>query len=50
MDNRYLEKIAIRIHQYVHKKDKTKKKWIAEGKPIPEDFEPTGVNFYKRRV
>lgn len=48
--NRYMEKIAIRIHQYVHKDDKSKKKWIAEGKPIPDGFVKSDVSFYKRKA
>lgn len=48
MTNKYLEKVAIRIHLYVNKKTGTKK-WIAEGKPIPEGFVKSDVNFYKRK-
>lgn len=48
--NKFLEKAAIRIHQYEHSKDKTKKpKWVAEGKPVPAGYVTTSKSFYKRR-
>ena len=47
--NRYLEKLAIHIHLYVHKDDESKKKWLAEGKPIPEGFIKAGPSFYRRK-
>jgi len=47
--NKYLEKLAVRIHLYVHETDETKKKWVAEGKPIPTGFKKTDTNFYRRK-
>lgn len=46
--NKYLEKIAIRIHLYVHEKT-GQKKWIAEGKPVPEGFVKSETSFYRKK-
>lgn len=45
--NKYLVKVALYIHQYEHKKHG--KKWVAEGKAVPEGYIRTGVSFYKRK-
>jgi hypothetical protein len=47
--NKYLEKLAVRIHLYVHRKDESKKKWIPEGQPIPEGYVKEGASFYRRK-
>ena len=47
-ENKYLEKVATRIHQYEHPETKHKK-WVAEGKVVPYGYIKTEVNFYNRR-
>jgi hypothetical protein len=47
--NRYLEKLAVRIHLYVHHQDESKKKWVAEGKPVPEGYVKSETSFYRRK-
>jgi SNF2 family DNA or RNA helicase len=48
--NKYLTKIAVRIHQYEHKTDKSQKpKWVAEGKPVPKGYVMTTKSFYRRK-
>jgi len=47
--NKYLEKLAVRLHLYVHSQDETKKRWVEEGKSVPEGYVKAGPTFYRRK-
>ena len=47
-ENKYLEKVALRITQYENEHS-GKKIWIESGKDIPENYSKTNVSLFKRK-
>lgn len=47
--NKYLEKIAVRIEMYEHHQDKSKTKWVQEGKQAPFGYVKTKTSIYRRK-